>query len=119
MNVVTGSVAGSTSISQHSGSTRQRLQDRRLLLLDSGSLSRVKTHYINGRRGAVDVSSIKISIEHNNICLSPSLTWNKLRTAVLQADDSFHLAVEEGNQDIGGYADSELRNVADKKYLTL
>ena len=57
---------------------------------------------------------IKISIEHNSICL----TWNKIRTAVLQADDSFHLAVEEGHQDIGGYADSELRNVVDKKYIT-
>ena len=52
------------------------------------------------------------------ICLSPSLTWNKIRTAVLQADDSFHLAVEEGHQDIGGFADSELRNVVDKKYIT-
>ena len=67
----------------------------------------------------VDVSSIKISIEHNNICLIPSLTRNKIRTAVLQADDSFHLEVEEGHQDIGGFADSELRNVVDKKYITL
>ena len=37
-NVLTGSVAGSTSISQHLASTRQRLQDRRLSLLDSGPL---------------------------------------------------------------------------------
>ena len=37
----------------------------------------------------------------------------------MQADDSFHLAVEEGHQDIGGYADSELRNIVVKKYITL
>ena len=42
-NVLTGSVAGSTSISQHLASKRQRLQDRRLSLLDSGPLPASKS----------------------------------------------------------------------------